>query len=255
MSRLLIAFASLLVAAPSLAAPPLQINAEDHGAGRFRVRATVPDTTDVQHAQALLAPAFAQLCQGARVTLGHYTFEGSEPLTGKGSKQLMLAQDVQCGDSPPLVHDSAERPAPTARDEARVRSNMLDYLKARDAGDRAMLASIYSSEMKRALLNDGMIKASVAFRDAAGGPGAPRLSELDWQDDPEGTEPGRYVAVDYIVDYPNGAVSCGYVGWRQLSPELYEIIRVEQGDLERTALDAIPVADRDAARRKIGCRD
>ncbi|GGZ66379.1 hypothetical protein GCM10008101_20700 [Lysobacter xinjiangensis] len=256
MPRRLLALAALLpLMATAQGAVSFQINAEDHGDGRYRIRATVPGTTDLREAQALLAPAFAQICQGATVTLGRYTFEGQEAVTGTTPKQLQLTQDVQCGDARPLVADSAARPAPTPADEERVRANMATFLKARDAGDRTSLAALYSSEIKRDLLMPDAIASQTAFVRAAGAPGAVRLFDLDWQDDPKGIPAGRYVAVDYVVDYATGAKSCGYVGWRQITPELYEAVHVEQGNLDAATLAGIPASDRDAVLRKMGCRE
>ena len=247
--------ALVLAATPALAASPLDINAEDHGGGRYRVTATVPGVADVGQAQGLLAPAFAQLCQGAKVTLGRYVFDAIEAVNRDQEKSLRLTQDLQCGDAPPLVNDSADRPAPSAADEQRVRANMTAFLKARDAGDRTALAALYSAEMKQYSLTNDAIDAQVAFRRAAGEPGATRLFELDWQDDPSGLAAGRYVAVDYAVHYASGALSCGYVGWRQLTPEVYEIVHVEQGNLDAETLQAIAPAERDAVKQKMRCRD
>lgn len=252
--RLLLA---VLFATPAyaIAAPPLELNAEDHGNGRYRVQAVVPDVTDVRDAQALLAPTFAQLCRGDTVTLGRYTFDATQRIDGAGPKQMRLTQDVLCGNAPPIVQDSTDRPAPSAADEARVRADMAAYLKARDAGDRIALAALYSSEMKRELLKDDVLLGQTAFRTAAGEPREVHLYELDWQDDPEGAPPGRYVAIDYVVDYATGAKSCGYVGWHWLAPDLYEIVRVEQANLERAVLDRLAPAERAAALRQMRCRE
>jgi hypothetical protein len=247
--------APMLAAMPAAAASSLTIDAEDHGNGRYRVQATVPGTTDLREAPGLLAPAFAQLCQGAPVTLGRYVFDAVEAIAGDAPKHLKLTQDVQCGDAPPLVHDSSDRPAPSALDEERVRAGMAAYLAARDAGDRTALAALYSSEIKRSSLTDDVIGAQTAFRRSAGAPTGTRLFDLDWQDDPAGLPGGRYVAVDYVVDYASGAQSCGYVGWRQLTPELYEIVHVEQGNLDAATLQGIAAGERDAVRRKMGCRE
>lgn len=255
MDRRLSALLLLVASVSSFAAERVEVNAEDHGGGRYRVRAVVPGTTDLNAAQALLAPAFAQLCQGAKVTLDRYTFDAAEAVTGNAPKRLQLTQDVQCGDARPLVDDSAARPAPTQADAERVRADMATYLKARDAGDRTVLAGLYSAEMKQTLLTKDAIDAQTAFRRQAGEPSTVRLFDLDWQDDPEGVPAGRYVAVDYVVEYSAGAKSCGYVGWRQLAPDLYEIVRVEQGNLDGGTLTGLSATERDAVQRKMGCRD
>ena len=247
--------ALVLAGTPALAASQLDIQAEDHGNGRYRVTATVPGVTDVGQAQGLLAPAFAQLCQGAKVTLGRYVFEAEEAMGGDRAKSLRLTQDVQCGDAPPLVNDSADRPAPSPTDEQRVRADMAAYLKARDAGDRTALAALYSTDMKKHLLTRDAIDAQTAFRRTAGEPATVRLFEPDWQDDPADLAPGRYVAVDYVVRYAGGALSCGYVSWRQLTAEVYEIVHIEQGNLDAATLQRIAPAQRDALMQTMRCRD
>lgn len=219
---------------------------------------TLPGVTDPVVAQHALLPFAQQLCGGKRATYGHFAFNSIEPLktdATAGESSIRLKQEVECGGSALEVAAGVQRPAATATDEAWIRTHTADYLKARDAGelDRAesMLAANIRPMQERA---DARGNREI-FRRAAGAALDSRLLGIEWTDDPPGVLPGRYAAIDYVINYKSGATSCGYLAWRQTTSSGYEIVRSEEGLLTADELAHMPAADLPAFRRKMGCRD
>lgn len=256
-----LAFAALAPAAFAGDAPNVEV--KPLPGGRFELTVTVPDTTQPGKGQAMLMPKAMELCGARELQLGAYKFKSIAPMAGTGSTlatSLVFTQEMQCGAATTVaavVPAAVRAPAtaPTANDEADIRSRTLAFLSAKDRGDFDAAIAMFSATTGAMLTEENWRSPRRAFNASAGMPLQQQVVRVTWYDDPAGVEPGRYVAADYSASHANAAFYCGYVMWRLQPDGGYRIVREEEGQMKPSEAALVATGEMAAARAQLGCRD
>ena len=93
-----------------------------------------------------------------------------------------------------------------------------------------------------------------AFRTLAGEPVRINIVEDHGLRQPgRGTNPGLYVAADYINEYRNVPFHCGYLMWFRPIGGEFHITREETGDITAEQLQQIPAEQLPAIKQRMRC--
>ncbi len=209
-----------------------RVQVQDHGDGRYTLTTTLAATTDPAHGQLAIVPKAEELCGDLHPHYGHYRFESFAPAIApkpaQATTELRYSQDIQCLETPeqaseqsPTAVPPAPATPPTAADAALIQRRTSEYLLAKVAVDAV-----------------------------------PTVVRLSWYDNPANAPTlGRYVAVDYRVDYPSTAFTCGYVAWLLQGDGNYLIVREEEGQMTPDILATLTPEQRSTVRAQLQCRD
>lgn len=218
MPTLLFSLAALLWL-PQAAAPGVGV--ETLSDGHYRLSVTM-ESADPTAAQRLILPKAEVLCGTAGYSLGRYMFESSTLVPGETGKQpdsVTLKQEVICGGPPPaIVPAPSSPPTRPPADQAEA-----DHLNARivemserffttvEAGRAADAFALMDPEMIGQSLEQ-WTAAAAAERDRNGALVSRQIARLTIYVDPDGVEPGLYIAADYVAGWEHQD-ECGYLVW------------------------------------------
>lgn len=231
------------------AVPPVTVMPKGDG---FRAEAATFNFGQSAAVHAEIERRASELCAGEEVKWGEF---GSLAELGKnpGSTPPKISgyyQEFRCIVSETLTH--VELPndwKPTAADESDVRRILETYYAARDAGQFDAAAAMFEPGVQEGR----SIEHQHEFNRKLG-PGKRRIAAVTWYvNRPDAPRPGAYAALDFVGDYPNLHVYCGYLMLYRRGPGKYEIIREEQSIFERG--DTTADMNQVAAMRSASCRE
>lgn len=228
-------------------APPA-IKQERLGEDHYRLRITVPDSSDVARAQTLLAPTAQRLCGAMPFRFGRYRFAATESVATGGARTaaaVELEQELHCGGEAPVQEPVAVPRAdwqPAPADDQAVRQATDLYYAARAGGRYAEAHAMLSDRMQD-------LSPLAAFSDAARaetvrfGPGRRRVVAVTWYNSPpEAPVAGIYAALDFVGDYERLHLLCGYAIWLLQPDGGWRLIRTEEAVVQRSP-ESEPGAD------------
>lgn len=215
---------------------------------------------NIEQARIQMEPRARALCKDKSVRWGRYQFDAEAIVVPPGQPartRMTLRQQITCEADSPL------RPAPppgrtpeasTADRQAIERINAA-FFAAKDrgdaeaswrmAGDRG-LASFSSLAAWRERLGQ--------FVEAAGGGVRRDWRKWTWYRDPEGAEPGLYVAVDFVGDSRNLAALCGYAVWRRRANGNFDLLRLEENVISREEITRFRPDELEATLKRFRCK-
>lgn len=256
-------FIALAFLGTATAAATDQVKVTELGNGRYQLSVKLAETVDPSHGQAALVPKALELCGSLRPELGHYRFEGTEPMAGTKNapkRSLQYTQDIECKDpsASPAVTDIPPAPAtpPSADDEADIRKRTLAYLEAKDTNNFDAAFAMLGPTMVGYMTPESWRNPRATFNAATGGQAEREVIRITWYDNPQNAPtPGRYAAADYRASYASKAFYCGYVVWLRQKDGSYLILREEEGQATPEMVAGIPPESMTAVRTQLGCRD
>lgn len=194
-----------------------------------------PDTAE---GQTLLAREAGRRCAPLGASSGRYRFKGSERVDIGRVKPVKwrVHQEFTCG----TVAETASNVVavdpnwePTPAIEQYVRDATQSYFALVDAGDGQQVHARWNAANQNLTpLRDRQVQLD-RFRSLAGAPGGHRILKLTWHVNPDGVEPGAYVAVDYEKRYARLAMHCGYIVWHRQPDGRFLLVREELGTLKK----------------------
>ncbi|HEY0131448.1 MAG TPA: DUF4019 domain-containing protein [Allosphingosinicella sp.] len=198
------------------------IGVEALGPSTYRLTITVENETDPVSVSRLLIPKARALCGDQGYELGHYSFTATQevpsleaPRGGPGS--LTLVQDMTCGRTAEVAPAALATPITDAEATA-LQPGVLalteQYFAALDTGAFAEAFAMADEAMTGGQSLEDWTADARAQQTSVGALTARQVGRVTWYSNPPGTEPGIYVAVDFVAD---GAVQdlCGYLVWRR----------------------------------------
>lgn len=231
------------------------------GEDRYELTFSSSTILDVEAAQLWLLPRASQVCAGLRPSLGRYRFSKSEPLVGANgeptSSSLVLVQEVQCSSSV-AVAATAGSPSLASEAEAEavrkeVLAMSLEYFE--DISNERYDAAY--AVIDEALLSystpEAWAERVKSFRSRVGPAVSLKIQRLTIYDNPQGApEPGLYVAADYVNEWQDAPIHCGYLMWF-LRAGAFRITREETGHATAEELSRMPSSEIPALRRQFRC--
>lgn len=230
------------------------------GVDRYEV-AVVDPTLTVQRARDQVAAAGAALCKPQVAAPGAFRFESTEPVaTGEaagGPRTFQYRQEVTCvarAPAPPPQRPPALTPEQARAIEAQVRASTEAHFRLLAAN---RLDEAFAQVDARLMGQDELAwkRARQSFQALAGAPVQLSIAKITVYDNPaEAREPGLYVAADYVNEYRNVPVHCGYLIWfRPPGGGDFRVTREETGHITAEQMKSIPPDQLPAIKRSLRC--
>jgi Protein of unknown function (DUF4019) len=240
--------------------PSSEIRVERLDGNSFRLTLKTFRSTRLEDGWAELLPKARALCGVKSVGYGHYQFEASDPISAAPPEKrfLLLKQEITCGTSTPLppAVSTANKDTTWRPDVAQVRlieDQTYAYFASKDDGNYEKAYSLFSPKQKEALPYETWMAAAAKFNANAGTVRSRRIKRITWYKDPPGTEPGVYAAVDFVSQFDNIDIHCGYVVWREQSNSLFMLVREEENLIDKQTQQTLKPEELSKARARIGC--
>jgi hypothetical protein len=246
-ARILLCAALALIPLDRAAAGP-QVSVTPIGVGAYRAmvrgRGVVLD-----EAQYAVEKKAALLCNRKKVEIGGYRYGQETALNSATSSQgvLTYTQDFRCVDK---LASAAVISAP--HNDKAVLAFTDRFLAARDGNDFDTALSMFDADTRR--MADGWSGDAARFNDEAGARQARRIVGITWYDNPAAiARPGVYASVDYVGGYSNVPQDCGYLLWRTVDGQKFELVHEEHKFIPAGTIAKLSPAEIDAMKKKIGC--
>jgi hypothetical protein len=115
----------------------------------------------------------------------------------------------------------------------RLVKQTYDYFSARDGKRFADAYANFSQSQKQTVPFDGWKGQLEEFYNKAGALEERRITKVTWYKNPSNAKPGIYAAVDFIGQFHNLALYCGFVAWHQQMDGSFELVREEANLVEK----------------------
>ena len=227
------------------------VTVEPKGDG-FRAEAAAFGVEQSTAVEAEIEQQASELCAGKQIKWGEF---GSLTELGKtpGSTPPKISgyyQEFRCvlAEVPNQVA-LPDNWSPTATDESDVRRFFETYYTTRDAGRFDAAAAMFEPGVQ-----EGRSAEQQQEFNRKLGHGKRRITAVTWYvNRPDAPRPGAYIALDFVGNYPNLHVYCGYLMLYRQGPGQYQIAREEQNLFERGDGSADP--NQVATMRSAFCRE
>lgn len=220
----------LLAAQTSVAGiPAITVRKTDEG---YRAEAAAFQVFQEAAVHAEIARRAADLCAGKDIDWGKFGSlakleknPSSQPPTISG-----YFQEFRCVAAEKLAYAAVPGDwKPSAADEADVRRVFETYYVRRDAGQFESAAAMFEPGVQDTPSAEDQREFNRKL-----GRGSRRITGVTWYvNRPDAPRPGVYVALDFMGDYPQLHVYCGYLMLYRQGPGRYAITREEQNIFER----------------------
>ncbi len=187
------------------------------------------------------------LCNRKKVEFGGYRYGQDSALNTSTSTQgvLVFNQDFHCA-GPGEAAPTAKVAAP--HDDKAVLAMTDRFFTARDSGDFKTALSLFDIDTRR--MAEGWPSDAERFNREAGRNLGRRVAGITWYDNPSSIpRPGVYAQVDYA----NVPQDCGYLLWRTLDGQTFELVHEEHNFIPAGTVASLPPEGVAALRKKIGC--
>lgn len=260
--KTLFLFCAFLIPATLWAVQPAtEVRVRQLGLDSYEATMTTSETTDVAAAQNALIPGAEQLCGEKKPLFGHYSFETKEPLDkteGASSQTLVLKQEIKCeaaSAAQPQEKNSVARPwKPTKAQEQNIQRLTYQYFQNRDTGKYQQAYSLFSVALKTSISEKNWLASVKQFNAKAGKPLKRQVSKLTWYNNPPSSPtPGIYVAADYVSQFENVDIHCGFVIWKQQKDGSFRIVREEENFIDKATQSTMKDSDIARVKAQYGC--
>ena len=211
-------------------------------------------SNSVAAAQQELFPEATRICASRSVRFGRYEFEQREAIQ-PGAKTLpfVLKQEIHCGDAtgaPTTTSIPDPNWHPTADQQQQIQAITYSYFQLKDTGNY---------EQARALLSDAnpfvqWRSSAEKFNSQAGEVRSRKIKKITWyKDPPQAPAAGIYAAVDFVSQFANIDIHCGYVVWHQGQDGSFRLMREEQNFIDKSMQQKLEPSVLVGMRAKFGC--
>tara|TARA_B100000768_G_scaffold9235_1_gene9493 strand:+ start:961 stop:1770 length:810 start_codon:yes stop_codon:yes gene_type:complete len=217
---------------------------------------------EIDQAQSSIYSGAVQTCNGKKPLFGKYSFYSTEPISKDAeTSSFTFLQEIRC------TNEVAVTAAPKKLDLSNIQEKAIksaakklteEFLSAREAGEFKKAYDMLGSGMKE--INEFSAWKSKEF-DYVGENLGKLVSRDIWRvtlynNPPNSSIPGLYVAADYENSYEKSPIHCGYVMWHLPAANSGEftVMREEYGNITSDILKKIPEENLQNVRKQIGCR-
>ena len=139
-------------------------------------------------------------------------------------------------------------------DNAAIVALTYRYLAAEDAGNLDEANALMEPSMMAAVPD---WRATVKyFNSVAGGVKTRTIRAINWEKDPvRASAPGVYVSVDFVGQFENVDIECGYVSWHRQADGSYLAVHEENGFLDKKAAARLDEKSLAATKSAFHCVD
>ena len=241
--------------------PETEVRVRQLDADNYEATMTTSKTTDVAAAQNALIPGAEQLCGERKPQFGHYSFETTEPLkktVGSPSQTLILKQKIKCV----TVSDVASQdksPVATKWEQTKEQAEDIqrltyEYFTNRDTGNYQQAYALFAESLKAGISEHNWLDSVKQFNAKAGKPLKRQVSKLTWYNKPPiSATPGIFAAADYISQFENVDIHCGFVIWKQQQDGSFQIVREEENFIDKATQSTMTDIDIASIKAKYGC--
>lgn len=250
----------LLIGAAHAQGPAIQV--EPVFGGGFQL-GIITDREDLAAARALLEPRARELCKEKAVRWGRYQFTAQAIVVPPGqpaATRLAFSQQISCESGNPLRQSVPAAPAvstpdATPKDRQSMERINAAFFAARDRGDANESFRLAGDKGLAAFSSLTEWREQVnTFMQLSGGQVRREWRKWTWYRDPEGTEPGLYVAIDFVAESRNLAALCGYALWKRRANGNFDLTRLEENTLTREEIPRFRPDELEATLKRFSCK-
>ncbi len=233
------------------------------GEGWFRLVLTTFRSSSVEAGQRELLPAAIHICGSDSVRYGRYQFESSDAIdpAAPEPQRLVLRQEIHCGEiadatttSPPTASEPGAQWRPSIEQEQLVESLTYAYFSARDQGEYRQAYALLSVSLQSTTTFERWRSQKEKFNASAGPVRARKIKKVTWyKDPPQALLPGLYAAVDFVSQFTNIDIHCGFVAWHQQQDGSFRVIREEENFIDREMQEKMAEPELATVRSRFGC--
>lgn len=262
MKTLFLFCASLIISTILWAAQPAtEVRVRQLGLDSYEAIMTTSETTDVAAAQNALMPSAEQLCGEKKPQFGHYSFETKEPLNkteGASSQTLILKQEIKCEAvsalQPQEKNSVVSHWKPTKAQEENIQQLTYQYFRNRDTGEYQQAYSLFAVSLKASISEKNWLASVKQFNSKAGKSLTRTVSKLTWYNNPPSSPtPGIYAAADYVSQFENVDIHCGFVIWKQQNDGSFQVVREEENFIDKATQSTMKDSDIARFKTQYGC--
>jgi hypothetical protein len=125
---------------------------------------------------------------------------------------------------------------PTDLQRERVVRDTFAYFAARDERRFEDAYSRFAASQKAVVSFDRWVMHMENFYGKAGAVQARTVRKVTWYKNPGNAQPGIYAAVDFASQFPELALHCGFVAWRQQMDGSFELVREEENSIPKAEM-------------------
>jgi hypothetical protein len=151
---------------------------------------------------------------------------------------------------PPTALSAGER----AKIEKQLEEKTLAYFALRDGKKYREAFAQLSDAQQKSLTPEKWSEPINQFNTKAGAVMSREIKKVTLTQDPPGSAPGLYAAVDYTSKFPNMALHCGYVVWKREASE-FKLIREEVNIVDAEKAKTMSTEALEALRKKLNCQE
>ena len=100
---------------------------------------------------------------------------------------------------------------------------------------------------------DGWKTQLQEFYDKAGALEGRKISKITWYQNPTGEKPGIYAATDFVGQFQNLSLQCGYVSWHQRMDGSFELVHEETNSIAKSVAVKMTPEMMQRAHATFGC--
>lgn len=233
------------------------------GDGWYRLVLKSFRSSSVDAGQQELLPTAKETCPEKSVRYGKYEFETSEPVSPTVEKRpLLLKQEIHCVDTvddPGIPSPAATAPAPPQWNPSPEQERLIErltyaYFSAKDTLNYREAYSLLSATQQATMPFERWRSMIETFNSKAGNIRSRRIKKITWyKDPPQAPSPGVYAAADFVSEFTNIEIHCGYVVWHQQQDGLFRLVREEENFIDKEMQQKLPQNELVAARARFGC--
>ena len=221
------------------------------------------EITNVDQGQAAARPYAERFCGARRAQFGKFKFESSQAITpnARQPNTFALTQEFQCVDATlsagqPAATKVGMQWPPKDSDNEMIMQLTYRYFAVKDAGRIDEGYSFLAPGMKSTTTLASWRQRLETFNGAAGRVINREIKPpLDWQRNPAAAPgPGIYVAVDFVSNFENLAFHCGYIAWHQEADGSFQVVREEEGYVDKRTAERLSAAQLAAVKARFRCR-
>jgi Protein of unknown function (DUF4019) len=151
---------------------------------------------------------------------------------------------------PPVALSANER----AKIEKQLEEKTLAYFALRDGKKYREAFAQLSDAQQKSLTPEMWSEPINQFNTKAGAVTSREIKKVTLTQDPPGSAPGLYAAVDYTSKFTNVALHCGYVIWKREASE-FKLIREEVNMVDAEKAKTMSTEALEALRKKLNCQE
>lgn len=241
------------------ATPESEIQVQRLGDDAFRLTLKSFRSRTVDAGQEELLAKAREVCGGKSARYGKYTFETDEAIspTAAEKRPFMIRQDIICGgtESSPAPTSANKDPQwrPTTSQEQLVERQTLAYFSAKDGKKYQAAYALLSPAQKEIISYERWTSMREEFNAKAGEVLSRKIKKVTWYKDPPRAAPGVYAAADFVSQFANVDLHCGFIAWQEQPDGSFLLVREEENFIDNNVKKKLKPGEFEKVRAQFGC--